>query len=325
MNLINLLDYSNTIYDFSNEINSIKRKNEKAETKPSTVLKMLTCGILTKSKSINAIENSIFNSYNDRFKNIFSRNEFVPKTHAFRDCVDEIDYLDVRNIHLKILNKLKENKFFDNHTYRGSRVMIVDGVETFETHKNIEGLHIRNHKDGTMGNYFKALGIMYLTEDVDIMIDMVPFERQDVLDDKEHNQKIKLEGEITVFKRIIPTLKEYKTDLVVLDCMFMNAPCLNEIKKENMDAIIKLTDTRRDLYKDASKLFETQNIKEEYEIVEIIETKKVKYSKESKKKNTTKTEKYIQTRKVSDKKINVSYVVRKGGCSSKENSKNKSS
>lgn len=309
MNLTNLLDYSNSVYNFNKEINSIKRKNEKANTKPTTVLKMLTCGIFTKAKSINAIQNSIFNSYNKRFKNIFSKKEFIPKTHAFRDCIDDINYLDVKNIHLNMMDKLKQNKFFDNHDYRGSRVLIIDGVEAFETHKKIEGLHIRNHKDGTTGYYYKALGLMYLTDDVDIMIDLVPFENKDVEDDKEHSQKIKSEGEITVFKRVIPYLKNYKIDIGLCDCMFLNAPCFNEAKDEGIDLIVKLTDTRRDLYKDASKLFEIQKAKEEYEIVEVKETKSIKYSKESKKKDTTKTDTYIQTRKITKKEINKSIVV----------------
>lgn len=309
MNLTNLLDYGNSIYNFNEEINSIKRKNKNTYTKPSTCLKMITCGLITNVRSINMIEESIFNSDNNRLKNIFTKKEFIPKTHAFRDCINDIDYLDVKGVHDNILHKLKENKFFENHTYRGSRVTIADGVEAFETHKDIEGLHKRKHKDGTTGYYYKALGLMYLTEDVDIMIDMVPFEKQDVKDDKEHSEKIKSEGEITVFKRIISTLEEYKTDICVLDCMFLNAPCFNEVKKKNIDVVVKLTDERRDLYKDASKLFETQKALEEYEIVEIIETKKTKYSKESKKKNKTETEKYIQTRKITDKEINASVVV----------------
>lgn len=304
MNLINLLDYSNSIYNFNEEINSIERKNKKADTKPSTVLKMLTCGIFSKTKSINGIENAIYNSYNKRFKNIFYKGEFVPKTHAFRDCINDINNEDIKNIHYGVLKKLKENKFFDNHNYRGSRVMIVDGVETFETHKKIEGLHLREHKDGTIGYYYKALGVMYLTEDVDIMIDMVPFENYEISDDKEKNEKIKSEGEITVLKRILPKLKEYKIDITVLDCMFLNAPCINKAKELGIDVIVKLTDKRRDLYKDASNLFEKQKPKEQYEIVEIKETKEVKYSKASKKKDTTKTEKYIKTRKITKLKLN---------------------
>lgn len=309
MNLTNLLDYSNSIYNFNGEINSVERKNTNAITKPSTALKMLICGIFTKAGSINMIEKGVFDSNNNRFKNIFSRKEFIPKTHALRDCIDDIKYTDIKNIHNNILTKLIENKFFTNHNYRGLNVTLVDGLEAFETHKDIEGLHKREHKDGTDGYYYKALGIMYLTEDVDIMIDMVPFEKYDVKEDKEHNNKVKSEGEITVFKNTLKTLLKYQTDICVLDCMFLNAPCFNEAKKNDIDLIVKLTDTRRDLYKDASKLFKKKKSKEEYEIVEITEIKKVKYSKESKKKNTTKIEKYIQTRKTTDVELNELKVV----------------
>ena len=104
-------------------------------------------------------------------------------------------------------------------------------------------------------------------------------------------------------------IKSYQTDICVLDCMFLNAPCFNEAKKNGIDLIVKLTDTRRDLYKDASKLFKKKKSKEEYEIVEITEIKKVKYSKESKKKDTTKIEKYIQTRKITNVELNELKVV----------------
>ena len=309
MNLTNLLDYSNSIYNFNGEINSIERKNKKTYTKPSTCLKMLIAGIFTNAKSINSIENAIFNSNNNRLNNIFSKREFIPKTHAFRDCINDIDYLDIKKIHMNIIEKLKINKFFENHNYRGSRVIIADGVETFETHKQIDGLHIRDHKDGTRGYYYKALGLMYLTEDVDIMLDMFPFENYDVKDDKENNEKIKSEGEITVLKKLLPSFKEYKAEITVLDCMFLNAPCFNTAKENGIDVIVKLTNKRLDLYKDSSRLFKKQEPKEEYEIVEVLETTTIKYSKESKKKDTTKTEKYIKTRKVTDKELNKKIIV----------------
>ena len=41
---------------------------------------------------------------------------------------------------------MKKNKVFENRKYRGSEVALIDGVESFETHKDIRGLHIRNHK-----------------------------------------------------------------------------------------------------------------------------------------------------------------------------------
>ena len=303
INLTNLLDYSNSLYDFSKKINNIKRKNVNAQTKPFTALKMLSVLTLTKTPSINLLMNGIHKSNTNRLKNVFSKNEFIPKTHAFRDCINDINYKDVQQIHYDVIDKLKTNKFFNNHNYRGCNVIIADGIEPFETHKNIEGLHYRQHKNESDGYYYKALGLMYMTDNVDIMLDLLPFENQEVANDTEHNEKVKSEGEITVLKKIIPTLKYYNTDILVADAMFLNAPCLNMIKNENMDMIVRLKDKKRNIYKDASKLFESRNPNEKYEVVKVIESKNIKYSKESKKKNTYKSEEYIYTRKVTREKV----------------------
>lgn len=308
MNLTNLLDYANSIYDFDKKINMVERKNEKSRTKPSTALKMLTAGIVTKSRSINSIYNAIFNSKNKRFNNIFKKGEMKPKTHAFRDCINDIDYKSIQQIHYQALDKLRENKFFSSHNYRGKNVAILDGVESFETHKNIAGLHKRDHKDGQTGYYYKSLGLMYITDDVDIILDLMPFEEQEVKEDKNNNDKIKSEGEITVAKRVLPTLKKYNIEIAVMDCMFLNAPCFNVAKDNGIDVIVKMTDTRRDLYKDASLLFKKQEPCQEYEIVELTELTKVKYSKESKKKDTCESRKYILTRQVTNVALNESII-----------------
>lgn len=303
MNLINLLDYSNSIYNLKEKINNIKRKNDEFPTKASTTIKMLVMMFFTKKASVNSMMKAVHNSYTNQMGNIFYKKEFIPKTHAFRDCVNDIKHEDIKDIHINVLATLKKNKYFENHKYRGKTVIIADGIEPFETHKKIEGLHHRTHKNDADGHYYKALGIMHMSDDVDIMLDLVPFEKKEVKDDKDNNEKIKSEGEITVFKRIVPMLKEYKAEICVLDAMFLNAPCLNKIKSEGLEAVVRLKDKKRDIYKDASTLFEQQKPKEEYEIVKVIEEKKVKYSKESKKKDRFKSEKYTYTRAVTSNAV----------------------
>ena len=162
MNLTNLLDYGNSIYNLGKNINSLERKNIKADTKPSTVIKMLMMGFLSNRASINRVQQSIFKSQENKLKGVFSKGEFIPKTHALREAVDDINYQQVSNIHFNMLDIMKKNKVFENHKYRGSGVALIDGVESFETHKEIKGLHIRNHKNDTTGYYYKSLGIMYL-------------------------------------------------------------------------------------------------------------------------------------------------------------------
>lgn len=304
MNLIHLLDYGNSIYNLGENINSLKRKNIQCDTEASTAIKMLMMGILSNRPSINRIQEAIFHSGKNKLKGIFKKGEFIPKMHAFRDCINDIKYENVSTIHYEMLETMKKNKLFENHKYRGKGVALIDGVESFETHKNIEGLHLRKHKDERQGYYYKSLGIMYLADDVEVMLDLVPFNKHEVEEDKDHNIKIKSEGEITVLKRITPQLKPYHIEVAVLDCMFANTPCLNEIKNTGIDAIVKLTDERRSIYKDAKGLFKKEQPKKEYEIVEVEEIKKTKYSKESKKKNKIDKDSYSYTREQTSKKLN---------------------
>ena len=58
MNLTNLLDYGNSIYNLGENINSLERKNSDADTKPSTAIKMLMMGFLSYRPSVNRIHKS---------------------------------------------------------------------------------------------------------------------------------------------------------------------------------------------------------------------------------------------------------------------------
>ena len=308
MNLTNLLDYGNSIYDFNDKINGVKRNNANALTKASTVAKMMIVGIFTNNDSMNGIQHTITTNKKVR-KSLFSKKEFIPKTTATRDCLNDINVEYIMNLHKEMLSVMKKNKVFKNYDYRNTKVAIVDGVESFETHKDIEGLHKREHKDGSIGHYYKSLGISYLTDNFSILLDLVPFKKKEVKDIKENNDKIKSEGEITVLKRSISTLKEYKIELAVLDAMFLNAPSINAMKKENIDCVIRLKDKRRTIYKDAEALFEESDPSKKYEIVEIRERIITKYSKESKKKNKDKTEAYIIVREITETELNKSVVI----------------
>ena len=97
MNLTNLLDYSNSIYGLGEKINSVKRNNVSCPTKASTVLKMLISGIMSGCDSMNNMQNTL---HKDKVrKGLFSKKEFIPKTTATRDCVNDIDVDKIIEMH----------------------------------------------------------------------------------------------------------------------------------------------------------------------------------------------------------------------------------
>ncbi len=89
--------------------------------------------------------------------------------------------------------------------------------------------------------------------------------------------------------------------MVVGDALFDKAPVLNSIKKEGLEAVIRIKDERRTIYKDAMGLFKNRDAEIEYEEVEIVEIKETKYKKESHKKDKIQNKMKIIKRPVTGK------------------------
>jgi len=58
---------------------------------------------------------------------LFSKKEYIPKSHVFRDGIKELNIEKLKWINKSIISKAKENKLYR----KGS----IDGVETFRSYK----------------------------------------------------------------------------------------------------------------------------------------------------------------------------------------------
>lgn len=231
--------------------------------------------------------------------------------------------------------KVKENKIFVKNQIDGISVIAVDGVEEFETNKKIEGLPKRKHKDGRISEYYKTLGIASVGEKIQILIGLEELEAKESkeveekieketkdkkISEERKQEKIKVEGEVTVIKRILPEIRKeigQNIDVIVLDALFANAPVLNTIKENKMDAVVRFKEERREIYKDAMGMFEKRKADMTYEIVEEKKSIITKYSKESHKKNKTKKKVEIIEREITKEEIGKSiekakYTTKKG-------------
>ena len=210
----------------------------------------------------------------ENLKNIYAPNEIVGKTHGLRDCLMDTPYEQLKNINTEVIKKLKENKYFRKNQIDGLTVIAADGVEEFETNKDIKGLPERKHKNEKVSKYYKTLGIMSVGKDKQIMLGLEELQSKESkkinekiekenegkrVSEESVNEKIKAEGEITVLKRMIPQIEKTigrTFDVIVLDALFANAPVLNTIKENRLDAVIRFKEERRDIYKDAMGMFE---------------------------------------------------------------------
>ncbi len=170
MKFKDLLNYGNSVYQIGEQINSLTRKNLNSKIKASTGAKLLITGFICQNRSINEIMETTYVSKN--FKNVYNPKEIKAKTHGLRDCIIDTDYKQYEEINKNVLEKMKENKFFRRNLIDGLCVAAVDGVEEFETNKDIKELPERNHRDGRSSKYYKTLGIMSIGEKSQILLNI---------------------------------------------------------------------------------------------------------------------------------------------------------
>lgn len=317
--LANLLTYANNVYQIGEKINSLERKNANSKIKASTGVKTVFAGIMCQNRSINEMMETVHTVGN--LKHIYAPNEIIGKTHGLRDCLIDTPSEQVKRINEDLIKKVKENKYFRKNEIDGLSVIAADGVEEFETNKEIEGLPERKHKNERVTKYYKTLGIMSIGENKQIMLGLEELQAKESeeinkkieeekkgkrITEERIKEKIKAEGEVTVLKRMIPKIEKRigrTFDVIVLDALFANAPVLNSIKENGLDAVIRFKEERREIYKDAMGMFEKRGPDLEFEIIEKRQKVKTKYSKESHKKDKQKTKVKEEEREISEREI----------------------
>ena len=317
ISLNKLITYTNSVYDLDKKFNSLRRKNKnnfkgaKVKTKANTGAKMMMLSCLCYHDSINELNTTTHNKYTS-LKNFFHEKEYIPKTHALRDCIIETDYHQLEDINFDVINKAKENKFFKKNLVDGLCVCAWDGVELHETTKDIINLPEREHENGEIKKYIKYLCAMNVGPRANIIIATKQMTEKEKITSKSGKEKAKTFGETTLMSELIPIVEERIgrfIDVHVMDALYLNVNIMKEINKREQYFVIRMKDDSKIIYQDARGLFERSKSKYKYEIVEIIEEISVKYSKKAKHKDYSKTKRRTKERQVTDKKIGEKYYI----------------
>lgn len=275
------------------------------KTKASTGAKMMMLGCLCHHSSINELNDTTHDKYTS-LKNFFSKREYIPKTHALRDCIIETDYKQLIDINNNVIYKAKENKFFKKNLVDGLSVCAWDGVELHETSKKIDNLPEREHANGDINKYIKYLCAMNIGKRANIMITTKQMTEKEKVLTKKGKEKAKTFGETTAMLEMMPIVEEKIgrfIDVHVMDALYLNKNIMTAINEKSQYFVVRLKDDTKLIYKDAKGLFEKSKPKTEYEIVEVIEEISVKYSKKAKHKDYSKTKIRTKERVITDKKI----------------------
>jgi hypothetical protein len=187
-----------------------------------------------------------------RFSNLFPRGTRLPKIDAIRDIVKAMELASVRAVFDGITSKAIENKVLRENTINGLRVSAIDATELFSSKaKRCEGCLTRE-VNGKPEYFHKAVVCMTVGCDPHIALGAEMLGPKNDGSDKD-------EGELTGAKRLLKNLNRthyHFADVIVADALYMNAPFVNLVKSIGMDTVIRVKEERRNIVKEALRLFE---------------------------------------------------------------------
>lgn len=175
----------------------------------------------------------------------------IPKIDAVRDALSMIDPKEIRDIHESVIDKVRKNHVLHGGTIGGFVVAAIDGVELLSsTKKSCPDCLTRHIRSGETEYFHRSVVCMTIGKDPHIIFG------QDMLKPRDGSDKD--EGELTGGKRLIRYLTDrhgHFADVIVADNLYLNAPFINTVLECKMDAVIRLVDERRLIFKDAEGLF----------------------------------------------------------------------
>ena len=121
-------------YHINEQLKRLKReKVKRIFVKGETIAKMLFLCMFTRERSFNQLIEKIHKRR--KYKNMFRKNEHIPKMHVFREGIKELDLEEIKKINKGIISKARENKIYRKGTIDNLVVAGIDGVETFGSYK----------------------------------------------------------------------------------------------------------------------------------------------------------------------------------------------
>lgn len=175
----------------------------------------------------------------------------IPKIDAVRDLLSAINPEEIRVIHEETINIIKRNRVLREGTIGGYVVAGLDGVELFSsTKKSCPDCLCRKNRAGEMEYFHRSVVCMTVGKSPHVILG------QEMLKPRDGSDKD--EGELTGGKRLVRRLKKahgHFADIIVADALYLNAPFINTLKENGLEAVIRLKDERRLLFKDAEGLF----------------------------------------------------------------------
>ena len=251
-----LLTYMKSVYKIPQKIKCLTDERRRKSIPLFNIVMPVMIFLMLQYESFHTVF-SAPESMKKRLKNCISGR--IPKVDAVRDLLSRINPDEIREIHEETIEIIKRNRVFREGTIGGYVVAGLDGVELFSsTRKCCPDCLSRKSRTGETEYFHRSVVCMTVGKSPHVILG------QEMLKPRDGAEKD--EGELTGGKRLIERLKEchgHFADVIVADALYLNAPFINTLKANGLEAVIRLKDERRLLFKDAESLFNRGDGKKE--------------------------------------------------------------
>jgi len=242
--------YCNRVYELIQKISQIKDGRTNPTIEMEEIILTIIFSLMSGLHSFNTMEEAIEDGDFDKFFN----NLNLPSADTFRYALMTIALDDLREVAADIIQKARYNKSLNNNLIDGLKVVAIDGTHVFTMRSDRLGryAHKYEHTDDndqvTSIDYReKAIAASYVGEGFSLILKI--------------NRISKGEGETTAAKKLVNELNEdhYQyCDVIVGDSLYINAPFINEVLRNNKDAVVRVKQRNNLMIENAEGLFKNR-------------------------------------------------------------------
>lgn len=246
----NCYNYFINVYKLNQKISQINDDRINPTVKLPTIILTIIFSLMSGLHSFHSMEEAIRDGDFDKF----FANIKLPSADTFAYSLMSINLDDLRKLAADIIQKARYNKSLNNNLIDGLKVVAIDGTHVFTMRSDSLGkdAHKYEHTDEnekiTSIDYReKAIAASYVGEGFSPLLKI--------------NRIPKGEGEMTAAKKLVNELNKdhYQyCDVIVGDSLYINAPFINEVLRNNKDVIVRVKQKNNLMRKDAEGLFKNR-------------------------------------------------------------------
>jgi len=230
---VKLIKYIKNVYHIDKQIEHITDKRVNPKYKTPQIISVVLTGFLLRVQSFNRMNYMIRTG---EFDNLVSNKKEVPKIDSIRISLKSVDLDILRNINEMIIKKSIRNKVADDGTIDGLIVAGIDGTNLFNNQSpHCDDSILKRNKGKEY--YSHSCAVMSLIGDGPSLV--LDFEMKKHKNEANDTGAGELISSQKLLNRVV-SVHSGLVDVVAYDALACNSPFINECRKLNIEAVVRI-------------------------------------------------------------------------------------